>query len=212
MNVLAIAPHPDDESIGCGGALRLHSARGERVVAVFLTSGELGLKHLPREEAWRIREAEAREAAKILALADLIFLRRSDWFVGDDVKGAAEALRVILERERPELIYLPHSAEWHPDHQAALPLVRAALAGSANPAPVLRTYEVWTPLTQYDVVENVTSVMDDKLRAIRAHKSQFGGECDYERAATGLNQYRGALAGRCAYAEVFQTVEAAAGR
>src|SRR5437867_2151033 len=95
--ILVIAPHPDDESIGCGGTLRLHSARGERVLAVFLTSGELGLKRLPREEAWRTRESEARDAAKILRLADLEFLRRSDWFVGDDVIGAAEALRPILE-------------------------------------------------------------------------------------------------------------------
>jgi LmbE family N-acetylglucosaminyl deacetylase len=169
------------------------------------------LKHLPREEVWRIREGEAREAAKILGLADLSFLRRSDWFVGEDIKGAAEALRPIFERERPELIYLPHPAEWHPDHKAALLLVRTALLGTAFPAPVLRTYEVWTPLTEYDVVQNVSSVMDDKLRAIRAHQSQLGGECDYERAATGLNQYRGALAGRCAYAEVFQTVDPAAG-
>src|ERR1051325_9653040 len=136
--ILVIAPHPDDESIGCGGAVRLHSARGDRVVAAFLTSGELGLKHLPREEAWRIREAEARDAGKILGLADLSFLRRSDWFVGEDIKGTAEAHRPILERERSQLIYLPHPAEWHPDHKAALPVVRAALLGSAVPAPVLR--------------------------------------------------------------------------
>ena len=60
MNILILAPHPDDETIGCGGTLCLHAARGDYVSAVFLTSGELGLKHLPKKEAWAIRESEAR--------------------------------------------------------------------------------------------------------------------------------------------------------
>jgi LmbE family N-acetylglucosaminyl deacetylase len=208
MTVLAIAPHPDDESIGCGGALRLHAGRGERVVVVFLTSGELGLKHLPCADAWRIREREARQAVKILGVAaNPIFLRRPDWFVGDDVKGAALALRPVLKKEAPDLIYLPHPAEWHPDHKAALPVVRASLKGVRSRHPVLRGYEVWTPLAEYDHVEKISSVIRHKLRALRAHKSQLSkGKFDYERAVTGLNQFRGALAGNCTYAEVFQTL------
>jgi len=206
MTILVIAPHPDDESIGCGGALHLHCLRGDRVVAVFLTSGELGLKRLPREQAWQTREEEARQAAKILGLADLVFLRRSDFFVGEDVPGAAAALRPILKREAPELLYLPHPAEWHPDHKAALPVVRAALQDSGPISPGLRGYEVWTPIVQHDYVEDITSVMPRKLEALSAHQSQMDGEFDYKRAVTGLNQYRGALAGKCAYAEVFQTL------
>jgi LmbE family N-acetylglucosaminyl deacetylase len=206
MTILAIAPHPDDESIGCGGALHLHASRGDRVVVVFLTSGELGLKQLPPAEAWRIRELEARQATKILGLADLVFLRRPDWLVGDDIKGAAQALRPVLTREVPELIYLPHPADWHPDHKAALPVVRAALKGAGVPIPILRGYEVWTPLSEHDHVENITAVMPRKLRALRAHKSQLDGKFDYERAVTALNQFRGALAGRCKFAEAFQTL------
>src|SRR5712692_9058211 len=146
MTVLAIAPHPDDESIGCAGVLRLHALRGDRVVAVFLTSGELGLKHLPQEKARQLREREARAAAKVLGLAEVIFLCRPDWMVSEDVNRTAKALRPILKREAPELIYLPHPDEWHPDHKAALPVVRAALKGNKIRRPILRGYEVWSQL------------------------------------------------------------------
>jgi N-acetylglucosamine malate deacetylase 1 len=205
MNVLVIAPHPDDESIGCGGTICLHVQRGDRVTAVFLTSGELGLKKLPREEAWRIRETEARRAGKILGLAQLHFLRQPDWMVGEYIAAAATALRPILQQEAPALIYLPHPLEWHPDHKAALKIVRRVLRGSKPPPPKLLGYEVWTPLGEFDEVMDISPVMPLKLRALRAHRSQLN-EFDYVRAVRGLNAFRGELAAKCRYAEVFQTM------
>ena len=205
MNVLVIAPHPDDEAIGCGGAISLHSARGDRVSAVFLTSGEHGLKHLAREKAWRIRENEAKKSAAILGIAGIEFLRLADWSSREHIRSAAPRLRAILQREMPELIYLPHPGEWHPDHQTAFPCLRSALRGWRGAKPALRGYEVWTPLAHYDEVEDISKVMSRKLRAVRAHKSQVGG-WDYARAVAGLNQYRGVLAAKCRFAEVFQTL------
>jgi LmbE family N-acetylglucosaminyl deacetylase len=203
---MVIAPHPDDESIGCGGTICLHTGRGDRVVTVFLTSGELGLKHLPREQAWQVREREAEAAAEILNVAALTFLRHPDWFVGDKVDEAAALLRPLLEREAPQLVYLPHAREWHPDHRAALAVVQAALRESSGIAPSLRTYEVWTPLSEYDYVEDITAMMTRKLQAVRCYRSQRE-DFSYDRAVRGLDQYRGALAGRCHYAEVFQHAE-----
>lgn len=203
MNVMVIAPHPDDEAIGCGGTLCLHSMRGDRVTAVFLTSGELGLQNLPQEEAWRVREDEARAAGTILGLATLAFLRRPDWFVAEGVEAAAAALYPSLEADAPQLIYLPHPGEWHPDHRAALAVVLLALQGCPGLLPTLRTFEVWTPLSDYDCVENISKVMARKLLAIRCYRSQLES-FSYDRAVRGLGQYRGALAGRCNYAEVFK--------
>jgi LmbE family N-acetylglucosaminyl deacetylase len=205
-NVLVLAPHPDDEVIGCGGTLCKHTARGDHVAVVFLTSGELGLKHLSRERARRIREREAQAAAKILKLAALEFLRLPDWTMSERAAQGARGLSAILAREAPRLIYVPHPHEWHPDHQAALPLLREALRSSRIVQPELRGYEVWTPLADHDHVEDITTVMPRKLRALRAYRSQLK-EFDYVRAVSGLNQFRGELAARCRYAEVFQTIQ-----
>jgi N-acetylglucosamine malate deacetylase 1 len=209
MNVLVIAPHPDDESIGCGGTLYQHAARGDRVVAVFLTSGELGLKQLARGNACRIREAEARQAAAILGISAIHFLRLPDWCVSDHIKAAARRLRPILRKEKPAILYLPHPREWHPDHQAALPILRVLYDGN-RAGPELRGYEVWTPLADPLRVENITAAMPRKLRALRAHRSQLN-EFDYVRAVRGLNQYRGELAGKCRYAEVFEILTVKSG-
>ncbi len=211
MKVLIIAPHPDDESIGCGGTLCLHGGRGDPMAVVYLTSGELGLKHLPRERAWLTREREAEKAARMLGVARCFYLRLPDWFVGENIAQATKKLCPLLKRLKPGLIYLPHGNEWHPDHQAALPVVRSALRAARIPGPQLRAYEVWTPLAGYDHVEDISAVMSLKLRALRAHRSQLK-EFDYARAVTGLNQFRGELAARCRYAEVFQSIDLQAGK
>ena len=204
--MLVIAPHPDDEAIGCGGTLCKHSARRDRVAVVFLTSGELGLKKLPREQAWKTREAEAGKSATVLGIASEDFLRLPDWCVGDHVADGAKLVWPILKREQPALIYLPHELESHPDHKAALPIVRAALRGMDFPVLQLRGYEVWTPLTEVHHLEDISQTWPRKLRAIRAHRSQLA-EIDYARAAKGLNQYRGEITGKMQYAEAFQAIE-----
>ena len=204
MNILVIAPHPDDEAIGCGGAICRHADAGERVVTVFLTSGELGLKHVPREVAWEIREAEARSAAKILGIADTHFLRQPDWTLHEAVGPASTALAAILARENPELVYVPHPHEWHPDHKAAGVILTLAMNGIARPE--IRGYEIWTPLSEFDVVTDITVVMSRKLQAIRCHVSQVT-EIDYAHAAEGLNAFRGVIAARVRFAEVFQKLQ-----
>ncbi len=203
MNILVIAPHPDDESIGCGGTILRHVERGDEVEAVFLTSGELGLKKLSREAVWETREAEARAACGVLAMREPFFLRLPDWTMGDDVPAAADKLRSVIERTRPELIYLPHPLEWHPDHRAVWPILRVTLCGLGFGTPGLRGYEVWTPMAEFQHVENISDTMVKKLAALREHASQIV-EWDYVRAISGLNAYRGVMAGRCEYAEVFQ--------
>jgi LmbE family N-acetylglucosaminyl deacetylase len=203
MKALVVAPHPDDEALGCGGTIRLHGRRGDHVTAVFLTSGELGLKHLSLPEAWRIREEEARNAGKILALADLRFLRCPDWQLNENISSTARLLQEVIDREQPERIYFPHPQDSHPDHQATAPILATALnIGGKTPAQ-LYAYEVWTPLSAYDHAEDISAVMAHKLRAVRCHRSQLS-VFHYDRAVQGLNRYRGCLAARCRYAEVFQ--------
>jgi N-acetylglucosamine malate deacetylase 1 len=205
MNILVIAPHPDDETIGCGGTLCLHAKRGDRTVVVCVTSGELGLKHLPREKAWAIREKEAETAATILGVTKVHFLRQPDWMLENHLDTAAKMVRPILRAENPGVIYLPHNTDGHPDHRACQPILRLALAEARQAKAELRAYEVWTPLAGYDRLEDITGVMPRKLQALRAHESQLG-EFNYERAVCGLNAFRGELAAKCEYAEVFQTV------
>lgn len=211
MNVLVLAPHPDDEAIGCGGTICLHVQRGDRVTVAFLTSGELGLKALAREQAWEIREREAAQAAGVLGLSAIEFLRQPDWYVGDHVATAARALALVVERERPHAIYVTHAQEWHPDHQASLPVVRQALEHCTIPAPTLLTYEVWSPLAAWYHVEDIRAVMRRKLQAIRCYESQIA-QLRYDQAARGLALYRGAVAGGCRYAEVFNYADAAGDR
>jgi N-acetylglucosamine malate deacetylase 1 len=202
QTLLVVAPHPDDESIGCGGTICLHRQRGDRVQVVFLTSGERGVTGIPLETARAIRESEAKAAGEVLSLDRLDFLRLPDSGVADQIDSGAFRLRAVLDALAPSVIYLPHPGEAHPDHQATLPLVSRALAGGTV-VPELRLYEVWSPMTVHGWAEDISPFMRRKLRAVRCYKTQLE-TFRYDRAVRGLNQYRGCLAARCRYAEVFQ--------
>jgi N-acetylglucosamine malate deacetylase 1 len=206
MNVLVIAPHPDDEAIGCGGTICLHVDGGDRVAVVFLTSGESGLTGAAEDEARRVREGEARNAARILGVSAVTFLRLPDHHLEEDIASGAKALRPILEREKPEVVYLTHERDFHPDHRATVRIVERALAGAPMPAPVLLSYEILTPVAEYDYAQDISHVMERKLKALRAHRSQIR-QFRYDTAVRALNRYRGVVARSGLYAEVFRLTD-----
>lgn len=176
---LLVHAHPDDESIGTGGAiLRAHLA-GHRVVVVTATRGELGEVHnldpastLP--VLGRVREAELRSAGEVLGIDRQVFLDYRDSgmaglptnfepgsFHTAPLGEAAGRLARFLREERPEIVetYTSHGTYGHPDHVKAHRVTLAAL-------DLLRG-EGWEPERFYEEALP-QSVVDEVQRRIQA--------------------------------------------
>jgi N-acetylglucosamine malate deacetylase 1 len=199
VNVVVVAPHPDDESLGCGGAVLAHLAAGDRVTAVFLTSGEQGLATYPIEEARQVREDEASKAAVVLGLSGIEFLRLPDGSLSDDPDAVAGAVKSHLAGA--DLVYAPHPDDDHDDHRAAA----GAVAENVGAGVEVLGYELWTPVAHPDRIVDISEHMDRKLEAVRCYASQLE-YWPYDRAVEGLNAYRGALFEGTGYAEAFAVV------
>jgi LmbE family N-acetylglucosaminyl deacetylase len=205
QRVYVISPHPDDESIGCGGAIREHVTLGASVRVVFLTSGENGGHGRSADETIRVREAEASVATTILGVEAIEFWREPDSALRA-TKGIVARLGDALRKWRPQLIYVPHEREMHRDHRAACRLVRSALRDTFPPGhpPTVLEFEVWTPLQRIDHIVDVSRHIKVKIAAIRAHRSQCA-VMRFDQALIGLNRYRGEMYTKhgCDYAEAF---------
>jgi N-acetylglucosamine malate deacetylase 1 len=208
VNVLVVAAHPDDEALGCGGALLAHVDAGDRVTVVFLTSGEAGLATYPVDEARQVREEEATKAAAVLGVHDHRFLRLADGALSADDERAEATRALGRYLVDVDLVYVPHVDDDHDDHRAA---AAAVLAAVTAPDLQILGYEVWTPVARPDRIVDIGAYMDRKLEAVRCYRSQLE-YWPYDRAVEGLNAYRGALFEGVAYAEAFTSIALDAAR
>lgn len=193
--VLVLAPHPDDETIGCGGALARHRDRGDDVTVVVATSGEA--TGGGRGDVAAVRESECAAACRELGLASApVFLRLPDGHLAGQGETLAAALADLGRAVR--VVYAPSVLDPHRDHAAA----NAALALAGLDADVYG-YEVWSP-GPVDVLLDVTGVVERKERALACYRTALES-VDYVRATRGLAAYRsagGGLAG-AGFAEGF---------
>jgi LmbE family N-acetylglucosaminyl deacetylase len=182
--VLVVAAHPDDETIGCGGALARHAAAGDTVTVVVATSGE-ATGGGGRDVA-AARERECRAACAALGLGAPVFLRLPDGGLAARTGDLAAALRRL--GGAAAVAYVPNLLDPHPDHRAA----NLALADAGLDAEVLGT-EVWSAVP-VDAVLDVTGVWERKDRALRCYPVALES-VDYVAAAAGLAAHRGITAG-----------------
>jgi LmbE family N-acetylglucosaminyl deacetylase len=134
--VIVFAPHPDDETLGCGGTIAKKLAEGYDVLIVVLTDGRFlllrsfGIDCNPTpEEVKEIRRGEVLRATKILGLTKekVVFLDFIDGTLEENEKAVEEKVTAILEKYVPSEIYFPYEKDGHPDHQAANRIVRRAV-------------------------------------------------------------------------------------
>jgi LmbE family N-acetylglucosaminyl deacetylase len=185
---LVVAPHPDDESLGCGGAIALLRERGLPVHVLFVSDGSGShpqSRAYPPEVLTALREREALNALAVLDVAPVAatFLRLPDRFVpragSPEFDDAALGVRACIERFRPATILLPWRRDPHGDHRAAWELVTASVSAATR----LIEYPIWVwELGARDDAPragevhgwrlDISGVLTRKRAAIASHVSQ----------------------------------------
>jgi LmbE family N-acetylglucosaminyl deacetylase len=216
LRILVLAAHPDDEILGMGGTIAVHSARGDAVRIVCVTDGSS--TQYPGDADKRAqKEEEARQAAAELGVRDYVHLDLPDMRL--DTIAHVDVNRVVEEQVRdlrPHVVYTPQP-DVNADHRALFDSVAVA----TRPAPGqavrrLLTYAPtssteWTPAPVNWFVPNwfvdVTETFERKLRAFAHYETE---RRDYphprsERAIRAAAELHGASCG-CEYAEPFVLV------
>lgn len=176
LDILAIAPHPDDVELGCGGTLAKAVAEGKKVGIVDLTRGELGTRGTPE-----IRLQEANNAAKILGVQVRENLGMRDGFFENNEANQLKIVEII-RKYQPEILICGAPEDRHPDHGRATELIKrsAFLAGLKSidtqqeawrPKRIFMFIQ-WKPL-QPDFVLDISGYLDTKIASCMAYKSQF---------------------------------------
>jgi LmbE family N-acetylglucosaminyl deacetylase len=188
-SLVVLAPHPDDESLGCGGLIAEACARGRPPWVVVLTDGSAshpGSIAYPPERLRRVREAEATRAVRALGLESdrLLFLRHPDSLAPTTGPRFADAVAVVAELIREagcSTVVVSWRHDPHCDHVAAAGI---AAASSGQTGARLLAYPIWgwtlpdgqlidqAPISGFRL--DVRAHIQRKRRAIEAHASQHG--------------------------------------
>lgn len=182
--VIVIAPHADDEIIGCGATMAKHIMAGDEVFVIIATNAAFGAPELFSQEMIESVRAEALKAHKYLGVKETFFLD----FPAPALNAHPEykisiKISEIFNLIKPSILYLPHPGDIHQDHKA---IYRASLV-SARPqgnysVKNIYCYETlseteWTPMHERPFVPNhfveVSDFFDIKCNAMKYFESQI---------------------------------------
>jgi N-acetylglucosamine malate deacetylase 1 len=204
-SALVLAPHPDDETFGCGGTIRMLSHSGVAVDVAFLTRGEQGLESMaeqPLEGSSRlaeIRSCEARAACDVLGVRNVHFLNGLDQRLGESLE-VEELIHGLLHEHQYPRVFCPWPHDAHEDHRAAFSFLRQAVARNAIDCSFW-LYEVWTPLPANTFVP-IDGTWPAKRQAMEQYQSQIS-QHNYREGFLGLAAYRSLFCPASQFAEAF---------
>ena len=144
-NAIVFAPHPDDETLGCGGTIIKKKRAGAEIKIVFMTDGTRSHRHLiSAKELKAKRRSEGLGATQKLGLGsnDAIFFEFEDGTLLTRHKRATERATEVMQSFRPKEIYIPYLGDSVPDHVATNRIVLTASKG-IDEALMVNEYPIW---------------------------------------------------------------------
>lgn len=142
---MVFSPHPDDETLGCGGMMILKRQAKAAVKIVWMTDGSRSHhRFLPEDKLRTMRQQEAIQAADCLGVTseNVVFLDFCDGELTSHHQVAIALVAKLLQQDQPQQVFIPYTRETHPDHLATNQIVMAALANYPQQIAVYE-YPVW---------------------------------------------------------------------
>jgi LmbE family N-acetylglucosaminyl deacetylase len=200
---MVFAPHPDDEVLGCFGAIMSHLNKKEDVVVVYITSGEAGDSSISPLLMKKTREQEAEKVMSSLGIKRFLFLGLPDGRLECNQRTIGVVADVVAEQD-PVCVYVPNEKEPHKDHRTACKVVGEALRSLASGAKYfeIRYYEVWGSLDRFNLVIDISSVAENKKKFIRMYPSQLK-YIKYDQEILAINRNRGNTYRKGSFCEVY---------
>ena len=186
---LVVTPHPDDAEIGCGGTVAGWIAEGAKVYYVLCTNGDKGTSdpNLTSPQLAAIREREQAEAAEVLGIEEVVYLRYGDGELEDNAEFRGHLVHAI-RKYRPDVVLAtdPHRRSFylHRDHRmvglvttdAAYPYARDRLHYPEHEREGLASHKVADILywgtEDPDTFIDITDTIELKIESLKKHASQ----------------------------------------
>jgi LmbE family N-acetylglucosaminyl deacetylase len=208
QKVWVLAPHPDDEVFGCGGAALIYASQGAQVQVSVMSSGTGYAEGAEAEQIQSTRENETNAALQSMGIEAASFWCLPDRGLGQ-CADLAQRLFEQLQSQSYQVVLAPSLNEVHPDHLA---LTRALIAAfemrqaAGQPLPYLVQYEVGAPIKP-NLLLDISKVWPRKLQAMQCFVSQLQTQ-NYAKHIEALNTYRTyALPLDVSHAEAFYVLQ-----
>ena len=194
-NIIIFAPHPDDETIGCGGTIAKKQSEGFNTIIVVMTDGRnlfrevLKIESDPSpDEVQEIRRRELLKAVKILGVSpnNVMPLDFEDGALEEYETEAEKRVIRILKKYSPVEVYFPFIREFHPDHRVTNRIVRKCIR-KLGLKPLMYQYctlhkygrvgplfeKLLGLLKKNEIKVDVSQFIELKEKALKEYRSQF---------------------------------------
>ena len=183
MKILAIAPHPDDETLGCGGTLFKHKADGDEIYWLIVTG-------ISEDAGWsndtvKKRDNEIDAVAEKYGFSDVFNLRLPTTKMDTlPVSDLIEKISNVYKKVEPDIIYMPFAYDVHTDHQIIAKALQSTLKWFRYPH-IKKVYMYETPSeTEFNFVENrlfrpnvfvnISLYLEDKIEVMKIYAGEMG--------------------------------------